>query len=232
MAVWDLFLDLLFPVICQDCGLEGQYLCTPCQTKIKPPWPRCLKCDKPSLAGSVHEACRSETLALSGLMVASNYENEAVRKLIWHLKYRSMQDIGQVLGMLLADYFVEQDFLDYFAGALVVPVPLHQSRLRERGFNQAELVARDFAKRLSLECQPILRKVRKTKNQVDLEKRERLQNMMNAFSLISPLGLEERKIILIDDVATTGTTLNECAKVLRSAGAGEIWGLVVARNKN
>lgn len=96
--------------------------------------------------------------------------------------------------------------------------------------NQAELLAAEFARRTGLEFLPILRKIKSSKRQVYLEREERLANLAGLFEADPHPSLDERKVILIDDVATTGATLNECAKVLKAQGAGEIWGLVVARN--
>lgn len=228
---WNHALDLLFPINCQGCGLEGNYLCLSCQQKIEPPLERCLVCEKNSPLGRTHLDCVCQKLALAGLMVAANYEEPGIKNLIWNLKYNSVAEISKNLATILVDYFVKRDLLDYFAGSFVIPVPLHKKRFKIRGFNQAELLAQNFAKSLGFECLKLLQKTKATKRQVELEGAERLKNLEGAFSVLPmPPSLGERKIILVDDVATTGATLNECAKVLRAQGAGEIWGLVVARN--
>ncbi|MBI4124875.1 MAG: ComF family protein [Deltaproteobacteria bacterium] len=226
----DLVLDLIFPKFCQGCRLEGIYLCLPCQNKIRNPPELCPVCKRPSLLGQVHPDCGSSSMALKALMVAAEYEQESIRSLVWHLKYNYVKDIAQILALLLADYLIKRDLLNYFASAAVIPVPLHKRRLRLRGFNQAELVAQDLAKLTGLEYTPILQRTKNTKSQVDLPREERLKNLEGAFSAAPAPSLGERKIILIDDVSTTGATLNECAKVLRRQSVAEIWGLVVARN--
>jgi ComF family protein len=228
--LWELTLDLIFPAVCQGCSLEGTYLCLNCQGKLKAPLERCLVCGKNSLLGLTHPECRSRDVALTGLMVAADYHAESIRKLIWHLKYNSVFDIAASFGTLMTDYLTSRDLLEYFGGAAVVPVPLHEKRLRTRGFNQAEAIAKRFAENLRLDYLPILHRVKNTASQVDLPREERLQNIADAFIAEIRPSLGERKILLIDDVATTGATLNECAKVLRHQEVGEVWGLVVARN--
>lgn len=223
-------LDLIFPAVCQNCGQEGGYLCTPCQELVLPAEEKCLICDKPATLGKIHDGCRSRNWHLEGLLVAASYRNESIRKLIWYLKYSGIGKIGEVLALLMTDCLAEKNLLDYFSGHAVVPVPLHRRRLRWRGFNQTELVARNFAARLGLEYLPILRKIKSTPRQVDLDKQARLENLADSIACKPGADLAGRKIILIDDVATTGATLNECAKVLKAQGAAEIWGFVVARN--
>ncbi len=226
-------LDLVFPPFCQGCTREGSYLCLVCQNRINVPIHRCPVCNRNSPLGRVHEHCSSESTALSGLMVASEYRNPAVKNLIWHLKYNSVKAISETLATIMADFLVGSDLVDYFHDSLVIPVPMHEKRERFRGFNQAETLAKHLARNLHLEFSPALTKTKKTDRQVDLEKRERLENVKNVFSLTPHFNrqlLSGRSILLIDDVATTGATLNECAKVLNAHEPAEIWGLVVARN--
>jgi len=224
-------LDLVFPKICQGCSCEGTYLCLACQTKIKPcESERCVVCSKNSLLGRTHPDCQSRNTSLFGLLVATDYEDQTIRNLVWNLKYNSVQEIAKTLASILADFFVNRELSDYFIGAAVIPVPMRRKKLRTRGFNQAELIASEFAKRTGIQYLPVLEKIKDTESQVELERFERLENMKGAFIARPMPSLGERKIILVDDVATTGATLNECAKALRVNQPAEIWGLVVARN--
>lgn len=228
--MWKLFLDLVFPEICQGCGIEGIYFCLECQAKIKSPSQRCFVCSRDSFLGQIHPECQSQKVFLAGVLVVAPYENRGIQDLIRYLKYYSVRPIGKMLGQLMADFLISLDLVDYFAGSAVVPVPLHKRRLRSRGFNQAEILASDVAGRMNWELLPILTKARSTQSQVDLKKEERLENLKGVFACSRGLSLEGRKILLVDDVASTAATLNECAKVLKKQRASEVWGLVVARN--
>jgi len=109
-----------------------------------------------------------------------------------------------------------------------MPVPLSKKRLKWRGFNQAEIIANILADNFKLEIDAKnLKRIKNTKPQAKLNERERRNNLADCFSWLGD-KLNGRNIILVDDVATTGSTLNECAKVLKQAGASEVWGLVVA----
>ncbi|MBI4050238.1 MAG: ComF family protein [Candidatus Doudnabacteria bacterium] len=229
--MWQFALDLLFPVLCQDCGREGRYLCLECAANLPADEPRCIACGKPSLLGRIHDDCRTREWALTGVLVAASYDAEVVRDLIWQMKYNSVASIADHLAELLVDHLVKNDLVDYFSAATVIAVPLHKTRRRERGFNQAELLATKFAARLGLQHYPeALKKINNTKPQAKLKREERMKNVEGLFAGEAIPSLEQRKIILIDDVTTTGATLNECAKVLKTQNPSEIWGLVVARN--
>src|SRR3989344_2067098 len=228
--------DLVFPSFCQGCAVEGIYLCLPCQNAIDSPIHRCLRCGKNSPLGQVHAECADSKTALSGLMVAAEYSHPAVRNLIWQLKYNSVREISKTMGLVMADFIIKNDLADYFSQSIVIPVPTHKKRLRFRGFNQAEEIAKHFAANLGMEYCEALIKSRPTTRQVELERKQRIENLRGAFALNNKvfntlnITLSTKKFILIDDVATTGTTLAECAQALRALEPAETWGLVVARN--
>ncbi|OGE76190.1 MAG: hypothetical protein A3C85_02120 [Candidatus Doudnabacteria bacterium RIFCSPHIGHO2_02_FULL_48_21] len=226
-------IDLIFPVFCQGCGREGWYLCLACQTLIEAPIHRCLVCGKNSPLGQIHSECQSKKIGLTGLMIAAEYRAPAVRNLIWHLKYNSVKDISKTLALLMADFLANNDLVDYFAQSIVVAVPIHASRFRFRGFNQSMEIASQLAKNLGMEMTALLSKTKNTTRQVELTRDARLENIKNTFAVDPRFDGEKlrgRKILLIDDVATTGATLNECALTLKQFAPAEIWGLVVARN--
>ncbi len=228
--VVEFLLDLVFPKSCQNCNSEGGYLCVSCQTAIEIPLEKCPVCSKPSLLGLAHESCQTKSKPLTGLLVAANYNLGSIRKLIWHFKYSGVKEAGNTLAEILVDLLVQKELIDYFADGIVIPVPLHKSRQKLRGFNQAHYLAAVLAYKLNLEFLPVLRKIKNTRSQVELEKDERQKNLQNAFALSSERKLTGRKVLLIDDVASTSSTLQECAKLIKHQGATEIWGLVVARN--
>jgi ComF family protein len=167
-----------------------------------------------------------------------SYDGE-LRDLIHLLKFQQVRPAAAVLGRMLAETIanLEQEMPagTLFANKImVVPVPLHTSKQAQRGFNQAEMIARDALKNLSRPkrfdlCTGILRRRRETGSQIGLTRHQRRENMRGAFAVSDPTRILNRDILLIDDVYTTGTTASECARVLRRAGAARVWVATVAR---
>jgi ComF family protein len=147
---------------------------------------------------------------------------------IHQFKYGGKSHLAKSLGPFLASFVGEQ--LNGMDGLLVMPVPLHPKRLRERGFNQSLLLARHVAAQLDVDLDFLsLRRIRYTQPQTGLKKDERRKNVRKAFGLIGPKVVKGRTVILVDDVTTTGNTLNECARILKRAGAEHIYCAVLAR---
>ncbi len=238
------FLDLIFPIECLRCGKDGVWLCAGCFSRIEfRDVQHCLACKKESALGRFCRTCRSD-YSLRGVLVAGNYEDELLSKAVKSLKYKFVRQLSKDLGRFLAVFF--RDILKIpghqnitiqslagsghsnFKNALIIPVPLHPRRERWRGFNQAELIARCFSDYFNLEISVgKLVRIKHRKPQTKLNKKDRKNNIKNCFAWRAG-GLSGRNIILVDDVATTGSTLNECARVLKENGAGEVWGLVAA----
>jgi len=153
-----------------------------------------------------------------------------VRGLIHLLKYDNVTPAVPVLGQLLAEAIQQLDVKGESAPVLV-PVPLHASKRSERGFNQAELIVRAAVKHLPqpLEVAAVLKRTRPTHSQVGLTREERIANLRDAFRVIDPARVKGRTVIVVDDVMTTGTTVSECARVLKKAGAERVWAATVAR---
>jgi ComF family protein len=146
--------------------------------------------------------------------------------MIHHLKYSGFTELAPLLGELI----VQRMERKMPAGdKVVVPVPLHKKREARRGYNQAELVARYVCSRLSLPGGNSLARQKNTETQVSLTRNERVSNLQGAFVCADQEFIRGKVVILIDDVTTTGTTLAECAKVLRESGARQVWGVVVAK---
>ncbi len=157
------------------------------------------------------------------------YES-GLRGLIHLLKYDGVIPAAKPLGKLLADSIEQLRLTD--ADALVIPVPLHSSKRRERRFNQAELIARAALKHLPPQFaldRNVLVRERATRSQVGLDREARIQNMHGAFRVIDPQRINGRTVIVVDDVMTTGTTVSECARVLKRAGAARVYAATVAR---
>ncbi|MBU0721916.1 hypothetical protein KKA93_00450 [Patescibacteria group bacterium] len=253
---WLFFLDLIFPIECLGCGREGYWLCGDCFKEVKlKPKQYCLHCKKENDFGQFCPPCQI-VYSLNGVWIAALYDGLLINQVIKSLKYRFIGGLADDLSKLLilfVDRLLEQgkvlrsglargvDWRSFkraknlslailnFNDNLVVPVPLSNKRLRWRGFNQAELLAQKIAGKYELaQDNNNLIRTKHKKPQAKLDEAHRLENVKDCF-FWQGSHLNKKNIILIDDVVTTGATLNECAKVLKAAGAGEVWGLVAAK---
>lgn len=174
-------------------------------------------------------ACR-EIRPLFGKAVAYGAYDDELRELIHLLKYEHVLPAAEVLGGMLAESIAKLECAD---SLVVVPVPLHSAKRRQRGFNQAQLIARAALKRLAnngIHAAPdTLVRVRPTVSQIGLTRPQRRDNIRGAFRVVHLNRVAGRSILLVDDVLTTGTTASECARVLKKAGAQEVWVATVAR---
>jgi ComF family protein len=192
---------------------------------------RCVMCGErlySGIAQTLCGECMKEKPPFEKASAYGSYEG-GLRELIHLLKYDHVLSAADVLGRMLAEATtdLEAEFVD---APLVVPVPLHQSKLRQRGFNQSELIARAMAKASGreLEIAPkLLIRKRETDSQTGLTRQQRIANLRGAFGVTNAIAGCD--ILLVDDVFTTGTTSSECARVLRRAGAKRIWVATVAR---
>lgn len=232
----NIILDLLFPNCCMACGQDGAYLCERCSQLLVMRPPVCVVCAKMVPAGErtpagrtcVHCQSKSSVYAFFSPFL---FEEKIVRDLVYALKYKRARAIGEFLGTRLADYIRRYGIL-LPKGALVVPIPLHKSRERTRGFNQSELIALGFIEKagkdmLRLESK-LLKRAKKTKPQTELSGTDREFNMQEAFQVEDTERVRGKIILLLDDVKTTGATLEEAARTLRAAGAKQIWAITVA----
>ena len=228
-SVLQQFLDMVFPSRCAGCQRTGHMLCPACLAKIQPvPSPFCQLCGTPLSTYGVCKNCQYHPPKLNGQRAVSLYQ-EPLRGCIHGLKYDGNTRLAEPLGLLLAQayrrYGLQADML--------IPVPLHSERQRQRGFNHASLLAEVCSANLGVPMNDsILVRHRATGAQVDLHARERYQNVAGAFACTSVAAsgaLYGRRIVIIDDVSTTSATLEACATPLFAAGAKEIWGLVLAR---
>jgi len=235
----DFFIDLIFPIECLCCGAEGEWLCRRCLREVKARASQyCFHCKRENAFGDYCRAC-APGYALDGIWIAADYDNKLVAQIIKSYKYFLVKDLSAVLGKILALFLRDLLNINSFAprrkkilsglrSALIMPVPLHPRRERWRGFNQAELIARELAEVMRLEINTGLKRIKYKQAQAKLKEKERFENIRGSFAWKGG-DLSGENIILIDDVATTGATLNECALILKANGAGEVWGLVVAK---
>lgn len=224
--------DLIFPKACLGCRREGQWLCSDCLEKIGlTATSVCPICKQPSKNCLVCSKCRGQSF-LDGLWVIADYDDRLVQDLIKALKYDYINELAVELGRLVQKYFVS--VAPDRAGTFLLPMPLHRRRLLERGFNQSELIAKSVGEFLGLPlAEPLLRRKKYLPAQAKLSRPARMANIKSAFVYDERFSQADRRmnLILVDDVYTTGATMQECAKVLKKSGFDKVWGLVIARGK-
>ncbi|MDD5567204.1 MAG: ComF family protein [Patescibacteria group bacterium] len=232
--IWQAVFNLIFPVKCLGgCGRYDTWLCPQCSKRLETTLqPECPICRIPQFNNHVCSACRTQT-PLSGLIVLTDYQIPLIQKIVHTLKYQFVTDLGEIMGKMLARK-IKSEFTGQIQHIkpIIMPVPLHWRRKNERGFNQAKCLAVSIASVLDwpIKADILIRKAY-TRPQARLSRAERLINLKSAFELKRGVVLSGQKVIIIDDVATTTATLNECAKVLKLAGAKEVWGAVLARSQ-
>ena len=218
-------LDLLFPLHCVGCRREGDVLCVECISGLqKLEQPFCDTCAQPKAAEKCPD-CQENPPDIDGIRAPYLFE-EPLRDAVHSLKYKGWKAAAPVLGGLLAGYLEHHKL----PGHVLVPVPLHNRRLRSRGYNQSHLLAKEAGKLLELPVRDdLLKRANDSPPQVEARTREqRRANVAEIF--VSTADVKGMSVLLVDDVATTGSTLFACAAALKEAGAASVWGLVLARD--
>lgn len=213
--------DLLFPRRCLGCGALGDFFCAGCRAQIRAlPEPFCPICHLQ--VDRATPICRCAQPSPAFVLAAGEFDGP-LRKAIHRFKYQGMRAGAPALGALLAARALPM----LPAGALLAPVALHPRRERERGYNQSALLARELARVGGLDLEErALRRIRRTRPQVELTAAERARNMSGAFAA-EPV-CAGRMVVLIDDVCTTGATLRAAARAARDAGASRVYAAVLA----
>lgn len=224
---WDVLLDSLLPPRCVGCGRRGIEVCAQCIARLRPLGSAiCPRCSLPSPAGRVCQRCVRGNPRLRALLAAYPFEG-VLRVAIIAFKFQSRTRLARFLVSVLATPLAARPLLV----DLVAPVPLSASRLRERGYNQSELLARPLAALRDWPLAPqLIVRTRETDPQTALPARERVKNVRGAFAVTQPDLVAGRRVLLVDDVCTTGATLEACAAPLLDAGAAGVWAVVVARD--
>jgi ComF family protein len=219
-------IDFLFPSRCLGCGRWGDFICESCfinLPRIVPPV--CNKCGKPESTGGLCPACWNSHLVIDGIRSVFHFEG-TVRKAIHHLKYYNLKAISKDLALVLYDYISHNEL----NSDIIIPVPLHRKRLRKRGYNQSFLVAKELGMLTSISV--ITDSLIRIKEGVPQAKtkgiEQRKENVHDAF-VCRETHVKNKKVLLIDDVCTSGATLESCAIALKDVGATSIWGLTIAR---
>ena len=208
-------LNLVFPTYCIQCGKSGTAICTKCLSQCE---------------GAGRESAE-------WVFPIYDYRNPLIKKAIWLLKYKNKKVFAKIFAEIMYGRMIEEisDFGQFndFKKPILIPIPLARKRMHERGFNQAtlicsELIKLDLNKNFTLE-EKVLVKINDKKHQALIENRtERLKNIIGSFSIKNTDKIEDKNIILIDDVTTTGATLNEARKTLRKFGAKKIIAFTIA----
>jgi ComF family protein len=218
-------LNLLFPPYCIGCGKEGDYICGNCRRELS--WiypPVCSVCGRPLTPDSQCPGCIAKNHTIDSIRAPFLFAG-LIRRAIHETKYRNLRALAPGLAVYLNDYLTENPI----PGDFLVPVPVHRKRLRERGYNQSLLITRELGRLCGL---PVVADCLERRTYIAPQARlssaaERLQNTAGAFAC-RDARLQGKHIILVDDVSTSGATLNACAAALKSAGAAEVRGLVLA----
>lgn len=227
--------SLFYPASCVICSCNvgrSEYLCEQCSSRaprISPPF--CAKCSEPFCGAitNVFRCANCEHRTLHFDTAAAVYRSRGlVRKLIHEFKYARQHYLRHPLAQWLCETMNDSRLSDQQFD-LVTPVPLHPARERERGFNQAALLAELLARKINVPLRPVLERIRYTTTQTAHDRAERIENLQDAFRLRKKANVQELRVLLIDDVLTTGSTLSECARVLKRAGAISVHAATAAR---
>lgn len=222
----NLLLDIFFPPKCAVCDGVGWFLCPDCkgviqEVKIQ----SCPGCNKISKDGRYCPRCCGRS-KVKGILAYGYFKNEELKKTLHEFKYNGVFSLAPDLANLL-----EKKIKDSEIGFdLIAFVPTTKNRESKRGYNQSGLIAIEIGSRFAKPVFKNLKKIRGTKNQVGLTGRERRENLSQAFLVTKNQELlKNKKVLLIDDVCTTGSTLNECGETLLKAGAKSVFGAVIAK---
>lgn len=236
--LWDEALNLLYPPTCCGCRqptAQPQF-CLRCQAEIRAPRsPLCLVCGVPfATVGDIDHRC-GRCLAATphygraracAVYVAADGADHPLKSVLQRYKYHPDVSLARPLGRLLA----ERCPLPARTYSVIVPVPLHLARLRWRGFNQSQLLARALARLTGVPMDPFsLERVRPTRPQVELDQAERRRNVKRAFQVTRAERIRGQRVLLVDDVYTTGATADDCSRALMRAGAAAVDVLTLAR---
>ena len=219
-------LDLIFPIRCLECGLEGKYLCDECLSKVRLSNPSCIECHRFAIRGYTHKRCK-RLESVDRVHSLWNYDG-IIRRAILALKYKFAYKVADELAQRSVEKLKKEGF--FFAKDVVlIPIPLHRQRKNWRGFNQAEEIGKIIACAMKWNYKTnAIKRLKKTIPQTELKQKERAKNVIGAFSFLHGDNLKSKNVVLFDDVLTTGSTIREAGKVLKQNGVKTVWGLSVA----
>lgn len=227
-------LDLLLPQFCLKCNKEGFLICPDCFSLIDiNPFQYCPFCSIPNRVTQSGKCQSHQNFKLNGLFSACDYKNSLAKKMLFLFKYEPyIKNLAFPLASLIISHFALAEKQTIFKNpeAVFMPVPLFKRKEKMRGYNQSAIIAEILSAYYQVPIQKNnLVKVKNTKSQTEFSKQERERNIVNAFVVRSSDLINGKTIFLVDDVFTTGSTMEECAKILKANGAKKVYGIVVAR---
>lgn len=224
-----MLLDLLFPKACISCQKYGSYICDTCSVLITRHNQTCIVCGHLSPYGRTHKECQKHT-PLDGTILATEYKN-LTRAALHQIKYKmNFAILSEILDITLKRKKIDE-CVHNESFNLCTEVPMHQFKQNQRGFNQATLIAEWIEKEYSIQHLPLLVKTKQTTPQMQLRREERIFNTKEVFAIKNCAMVKEQKILLVDDVTTTASTLEECASLLKKAKAYKVWAIVLASKR-
>jgi competence protein ComFC len=227
--------SLFYPAVCAVCHApvaRGDYVCQSCLDKAQRiVAPFCAKCSEPysgAIDGEFTCAnCANRTLSFDAA-VSAYRSRGVIRFVILQFKYNRQLHLRHPVAEWLQEAMNDARLRDRTFD-LIIPVPLHRARLRERGFNQAEMLGKILAQRMNVRLSRALERIRYTTTQTAFDRTDRMENLRGAFRLRRRIDVRGLRLLLVDDILTTGSTLSECARVLREAGAQSVYAVTAAR---
>ncbi|MDD4531812.1 MAG: ComF family protein [Candidatus Pacebacteria bacterium] len=220
------FWDLIFPKKCINCKKEGSYLCEDCLSlKEINPYRYCL-CERMEKKDKC-DVCKNRYL--DKLFSAASFENRILKEAVHKFKYGYIKDLSHPLSILILSHLqILEVNLDQ--SVIIIPVPMTDKKKRRRGFNQSEEMAKIISRATGIPLlSDVLIKNKETAPQMELNKKERMENIKKCFEIKNQEKIKGKTILLLDDVYTTGSTMEECAKKLKQSGAAKVWGMTIAR---
>ena len=221
-------LDLLFPRTCFSCNsrISNGIICKKCLNSLEYLTEICSVCGAEKLTNKCL-ICDVNDFQFDKARSVFHF-NKIIQNLIHDLKYAELTKVAELLGELTEKYM--KKFEPFSAIDLIVPVPLHSVRKRARGFNQSQFLTAEISKRMNLRHKPsLVRRNRFTETQTKLGRKDRQKNVYGAFSLDPKQNIERKNILIVDDVFTTGATVNSISALLKQNGAGDVFVLTIAR---
>ncbi len=228
-------LDIFFPPTCLNCGKKispSEFLCPACQDFERMPALVCQKCAQPlktAQGANLCSLCRRKNIYFFDRIIAPFVYKNPLSQILKLFKYYHYAYLGDFLKDKLADFILQAGF-NYKEYDFITYVPMHKTKLREREYNQSKILASKLSKDLKIELKELLKARAYLKSQVTKNKRQRKEEIKDNFSALE--NLKDTRIILVDDVVTTGSTVSECARALKEKGAKEVVVWAIARNIN